>query len=117
MLRRHAATLLSRILTTDWNDEIPHIKKAPRKALFLCRWRELLLANQSAEALVETVNTTTGVNDLLLASVERVAFRANVQVQTATSGADREFVTARALHVDRFVLWVDTFFHGQPLVY
>jgi hypothetical protein len=78
---------------------------------------ELLLANQGAEALVETVNTTTGVNDLLLASVERVAFRANVQVQIATSGVDLEFVTARALDVNSLVLWVDTLFHGQPLIY
>lgn len=78
---------------------------------------ELLLANQGAEALVEAVNTTTGVNDLLLASVERVAFRANVQVQIATSGVDLEFVTARALDVNSLVLWVDTLFHGQPLIY
>jgi hypothetical protein len=78
---------------------------------------ELLLANQGAEALVETVNTTTGVNDLLLASVERVAFRANVQVQIATSGVDLEFVTAGALDLNCLVLWVDTFFHGQPLIY
>ena len=78
---------------------------------------ELLLANQGAEALVEAVNTTTGVNDLLLASVERVAFRANVQVQIATSGVDLEFVTAGALDVNCLVLWVDTLFHGQPLIY
>ena len=47
---------------------------------------ETYLAARDAETLVEAVNTATGCNITLLASVERVAFAAHVQVQVVTHG-------------------------------
>ncbi|VEB51659.1 Uncharacterised protein [Salmonella enterica subsp. enterica] len=45
-----------------------------------------LFAARDAEALVEALNTTTGINNTLLTSEERVAFAAHVQVQVVTHG-------------------------------
>ena len=89
-------------------------KKSARVGAFLRTVTGLLLGAEGTETLVETINTTASINNLLLAGVERVAGRANVQVQIAASGMGLEFVTARALYSDLVVLRVDTLFHGQP---
>ena len=75
-----------------------------------------LLAAWDAEALVEAVNTATGSNITLLASIERVAFTAHVQVQIVTYGrADFHDVTARTSCSNFFVFRVNIFFHGENL--
>ncbi len=73
------------------------MKKAP-KAPFSSDGQTLLLScTWHAETLVEAVNTATGRNITLLASVERVAFAAHVQIQVMTNGrVDLDNVTARA---------------------
>ena len=76
-----------------------------------------LLAAWDAETLVEAVNTATGSNITLLASIERVAFTAHVQVQVVTDGrADLHDVTARTSCSNFFVFRVNIFFHGKTSV-
>jgi hypothetical protein len=63
--------------------------------------------------LAELVHATAGVDDLLLARVERMAVGADLDLQVMTQrGARNEGVTAAADHVDLFVLRMDTVFHG-----
>jgi len=88
-------------------------KKTARRRFFLS---SDLLAAWDAEALVEAVNTATGSNVTLLASVERVACAAHVQVQIVThGGVSFDHVTARTGCSNRSVIRVNTFFHGRNL--
>lgn len=74
-----------------------------------------LFAARDAEALVETLNTTTGINNTLLTSEERVAFAAHVQVQVVTHGrVGFDNITARTGCSNFYVIRVNTFFHGEP---
>lgn len=74
-----------------------------------------LLAARDAEALVEAVNTATGSNITLFAGEERVAFAAHVEVQVVTNGgADFHDITARTGSSNFVVIWVNTFFMGEP---
>ena len=77
--------------------------------------RGFLFAAWNVETFVEAVNTSTGSNITLFASIERVAFTAHVQVQIVTDGrADFDDVTARAVCSNFFIFWVNIFFHGKP---
>lgn len=74
-----------------------------------------LFAARDAEALVEALNTTTGINNTLLTSEERVAFAAHVQVQVVTHGrVGFDNITARTGCSNFYVIRVNTFFHGEP---
>ena len=79
--------------------------------------KELLLvahleSTESTKALLECFNTSAGINDLLLTSVERVALGANVDVKVVTnSGTDLEGITAGALNGHCFILGMDILFH------
>lgn len=82
---------------------------------FASKRGDFLFAAWNAETLVEAVNTSTGSNITLLASIERVALTAHVQVQIVTDGrADFDDVTARAVCSNFFIFWVNIFFHGKP---
>lgn len=72
-----------------------------------------LAFEQVAEFVVEFVHATGGVDDFLSAGVERVAQRANLDVEVVffQRGFGDEFVTARAGNVDFVVIRVDTLFH------
>src|SRR6202041_1078579 len=74
-----------------------------------------LLARGLAEALLEPRDATAGVQDLLLARVERVAVRADVGVDRAAgSGAPGgERVPAATGHGGDVVLGVDVSLHRQ----
>jgi hypothetical protein len=63
--------------------------------------------------LVEFLNATCSVHDFLCASVERVAFRANfnVQCRLANSGLGLEGIAAAAGYGDFIILWVNVCFH------
>ncbi len=75
----------------------------------------LLAGARNAEALVEAVNAATGRNITLLASVERVAFTAHVEVQVVTYGrTDFHDITARARSSNFFVFRMNIFFMGEP---
>src|SRR5579875_494564 len=63
--------------------------------------------------LAELVHAPRGVDDLLLAGVERMAVRADLDVQVVAQRRPRlERVAAAADHVDLFVLGVNRRFHG-----
>ena len=66
-----------------------------------------------AVALLEASNAATGVKNLLLAGVERVALRAHVNehVIFLASGAGHEGVAARARHLNGVVIRMDTLLH------
>ena len=63
------------------------------------------------ESLVETINTSTGVNQLLLAGIERVALGADFNSDVLLGGASRKDVTTGAANRGLFVLGMDTFLH------
>ena len=63
--------------------------------------------------LAELVHATTRVHDLLLARVERVAVRADFNLQVLSEGRHRlKGVPAAALHGDHFVLGMNAGLHG-----
>ena len=63
------------------------------------------------EALVETINASTGVNQLLLAGIERVALGANLNTDVLLGGAGGKSVTAGATNGGLLVVRMDAFFH------
>lgn len=74
-----------------------------------------LFAARDAEAFVETLNTTTGINNTLFTSEERVAVAAHVQVQVVTHGrVGFDHITARTGCSNSYIIRVNTFFHGKP---
>ena len=64
-----------------------------------------------AESLVETINTSTGVNQLLLAGIERVALGADFNADVLLGGAGRKDVATGTANRSLFVLGMDTFLH------
>jgi hypothetical protein len=76
----------------------------------------LFCSDAAAETLGETVDTATGINDFLLARVERVAFAAHVYVEIFTQrGAGFETVTATAINSHFNVIWMNICFHDLCL--
>ena len=63
------------------------------------------------KSLVETINTSTGVNQLLLAGIERVALGADFNTDLLLGGAGGEGVAASATDGGLLVLRMDAFFH------
>src|SRR5699024_3398768 len=63
------------------------------------------------ESLVETINTSTGVNQLLLAGIEGVALGANFHTDVLLSGAGGEDVAASAANGRLLVVGMDSFLH------
>ena len=86
--------------------------KDPHKAKSLHRFRstglELLL---QAESLVETINTSTGVNQLLLAGIERVALGADFNSDVLLGGAGGKSVATSTANRSLFVVRMDAFSH------
>jgi hypothetical protein len=66
-----------------------------------------------AVLLVELLDTTSGIHDLLGASVERVALGAHFNVQwLAHGGLGGKGIAAAAIDGDFVVLWMSVSFHG-----
>ena len=63
------------------------------------------------ETLVETINASTGVNQLLLAGIERVALGADFNADVLLGGAGRKDVATGTANSSLFVLGMDTFLH------
>ena len=82
------------------------IKKKVR-AVLTARTQFLL----QTKSLVETINTSTGVNQLLLAGIERVALGADFNTDLLLGGAGGEGVAASATDGGLLVLRMDAFFH------
>ena len=70
------------------------------------------------EALLELGNAATGIKNLLLARVERVACTANVGVNCAAllSAACGECVSATTSNCGVYVLWMNASLHGFLLI-
>ena len=64
-----------------------------------------------AESLVETINTSTSVNQLLLAGIERVALGADFNLDVLLSGTGSKHVATSAADCRLTVLGMDAFFH------
>ena len=64
-----------------------------------------------AKTLVETVNTSTGVNQLLLAGIERVALGADLNTDVLLGGTGGKNVTTSTTDGGLFVVRMDAFFH------
>ena len=63
------------------------------------------------ESLIEPINTSTGVNQLLLAGIERVALGADFNADLLLGGTGRKDVATGAANGSLFVLGMDTFLH------
>ena len=76
----------------------------------------LFRSDTAAETLGETVDTTTGINNFLLAGIERVACAAHVYVEAfAQSRPGFKGVTATAINSNFSVIWMNISFHDQCL--
>ena len=64
-----------------------------------------------AEALVETINTSTGVNQLLLAGIERVALGADFNSDILLGGAGGKNIATSTANCSLFVVGMDAFSH------
>ena len=63
------------------------------------------------EALLEAINTSASINQLLLAGVERMALGADIHLHLFFGGAGLECFTAYAANDAFAVLWMDVFLH------
>ena len=63
------------------------------------------------ESLVETINTSTGVNQLLLAGVERVALGADFNSDVLLGGTGSKHVATGTANRGLFVLGMESFLH------
>ena len=70
----------------------------------------------TAEALVEALNTSAAVNQLLLTSVERMALGANFDVDLGLGGTSLDDVAASAGDGAVNVVRMDTLFHSFHLI-
>jgi hypothetical protein len=62
-------------------------------------------------ATLEALDATTGVDQLLLAGVERVALGAKLYVKIVLGGTRVELIAARAMHVGERVIGVNSSLH------
>ena len=69
-----------------------------------------------AETLVKTIDTSTGVNQLLLAGIERVALGADFNTDILLGRAGGKSVTAGAADGGLLVFGMDAFSHVVHLV-
>ena len=69
----------------------------------------------SLKTSLELVNASAGIDKLLLAGEERVAFRANFNADAVLSGAGHEFFAASALYSDFLVFGMYSCFHYRHL--
>jgi len=88
---------------------LPHIfyKKVKARTAFAVQALSLL----QIESLVETVDTSTGINQLLLAGIERVALGADFNSDILLGGASGKGVATSTANCSLFVLRMDAFSH------
>ena len=100
-------------LSSKFTDFLEQKKqKRLHKAVFFITKRRLAF-EQVAEFVVEFIHTTGSVDDFLSTGIERMAQRANLDVEAVffQSGFGDEFVTARAGNIDFVVIRMDVLFH------
>ena len=79
--------------------------------LVLSKLSEKKSAVALAHSLLELIDTSACIYELLLTCVERVALRADVNTQAALRGRCLESLAASALYRDNLCLRMDSFFH------
>src|SRR5205809_378901 len=97
------------------NSHLLVLNRLLRRSRFGLLWRgfRLLLAI----TLVEAINATGSVHELLLAREERVAFGADFHVQLVLARRARgKRVATRALHLDFVIFRVNSLFHVPLLL-
>ena len=72
---------------------------------------DFVLILLQAKTLVEAIDTSTGVNQLLLAGIERVALGADFNTDVLLGGAGGKGVTTSAADGGLLVVGMDTFLH------
>ena len=77
------------------------------RTTFAVRTSDLL----QAKSLIEPINTSTGVNQLLLAGIERVALGADFNLDVLLGGTGRKDVATSTANRRLFVFGMDTFLH------
>ena len=82
-------------------------KKKARTAITVVRALILL----QAESLVEPINASTGIDQLLLAGIEGVALRADFNLDVLLGGASRKDVATSTADGSLFVVGMDAFSH------
>lgn len=94
------------------------MKKAPEAFTASRHFLRLLLLFGLAKAFVKPVYTSAGINQFLFASVEWMAFAANLNVDVLSGRTGIKLVTASTHNMGCFVLRMDALFHGNsPLLY
>lgn len=86
--------------STDEKRKSPHHVTVVRTSFLL-----------QAKTLVKAINTSTSVNQLLLAGIERVALGADLNTNVLLGGAGRKDVATGTTDRRLFVFGVDTFLH------
>ncbi len=66
--------------------------------------------------LFELLDTSTAVDELLLACKERMALRADIEPHLRLCGSDHECVPACASYFTFHVVWMDSFPHAVYLL-
>ena len=87
-----------------------HIRLDTQKETSLHHWCRLCIL-LNTKSLVETVNTSTGGNQLLLAGIERVALGADFNSDVLLGRTGGKGITAGAANSSLFVLGMDAFSH------
>ena len=64
----------------------------------------------TAETLVEALNTSAGVNQLLLAGIERVALGADFNTNILLGGTSLNYIAASALDGGRLIIGMNALF-------
>lgn len=67
-------------------------------------------------ALLESVNASAAVNKLLLAGKERVALRADFDLDIGLCGTRFDYVSASALNRGRLICGMNSLFHYSHLI-
>ena len=79
--------------------------------MFLFKWFLIESAVALAHSLLELIDTSACIYELLLTCVERVALRADINTEAALRGGCLESLAASALYRDNLSLRMDSFFH------
>ena len=70
-----------------------------------------LLRSIELESLLESVNTSAGINELLLAGKERMAVGANIHTKILFGGGSLERSAASALYHGGLIVGMDSLLH------
>ncbi len=83
---------------------------------FVSVWDEKQLLLSALQTLLELINTSAGINKLLLTGKERMTLRANFNADhAALGGTGGNFLAASALDYSFTIIGMDSVFHFRHL--